>query len=859
MVSMLAVVLVFLLGSQGGPVAAEQSGGVTKLLPRIADVSSGSGHVLAIAENGTLWAWGDNSGGQLGDGTFISRSSPVQVGSGNDWAAAAAGDRFSIGVKKDGSLWMWGTNGKQQVFHTPDALVNQKTPLRYGKDANWSKVSAGSRGAAALRKDGTIELFGLNVLPGEIMDRTKLNNDKDWTDVSVEDECLLALKTNGTLWALGRCTPSGGSETRRPTRVGGDKDWAQIAAGAYPVALKKDGSVWALRDGSDEGAVTAQPILELPKAVYAAGNFVAAIVGEDGTVWEWDTVFDRYEQIETDGAEMKKADGGNGFGVALSRDGTPYTYGDNSFGQRGNGQSDAVYAPVRMDVSLQYQVKKDSTAYTLHSDGTIGILDTWERDETLFPGNDWTSIAAGRDELYALKKDGSLWIYHTTVGYETNNIKVLQPYMPGTHWRSVQVSDLGFAVGMQKDGTLWAWGRDAWGYILPGAESYDDFVDPIPLSADRDWQSFSLSMDHILALKKDGTLWGMGDNRRAQIASTLKQQVKSFSKIGGGNDWIQIQTGATATLALRKDGTMWQWGNGFAGASGSRTIAQLTKDKDWNRIWIEDNRAFAIKRDGSLWGWGDNSFGALGIGSAEQRNEPTRVKESGPWSVVFPQDYYTVGVKRDGSIWKWGSASNAVYIMEGKDKYRMEPVQTQLVIQTPSAAPFVSFVPFTLKDAFAQVKTLPNMRVTVLKGIMLVAEGDSDANGMFQFKLPGIKDGVYSAQAAGTDGKPVASASYSIGDTTPPASPKVTKPVAALSTEVKGTAEPLSTVTVIRLSGIYQAKADKNGAFRVKVPPLAAGEQLSVFATDAAGNRSKESKVAVAPASPSNVRTSATK
>ncbi|WP_127530538.1 Ig-like domain-containing protein [Paenibacillus kobensis] len=848
-ISILAGILIFYLGGFERPALAEQTGNETKQLPRIAAISSGLNHVLAVAENGTLWAWGDNSNGQLGDGNFVSRAVPVQVGSGNDWAAAAAGYHFSIGIKKDGSLWMWGTNEKQQHSYPQNAVVNQKVPLRYGKDSNWIKVSAGNSGAAAVRKDGTIEVFGLNVLPGEVIDRGKLNKDKDWADVSVEGDCLLALKSSGSLWAYGRCTPSSAVQLDQVTRIGDDNDWQQIAASTYPTALKKDGSVWELRDGdgAEKGTVIARSILDLPHAIYAAGNFVTAIVGEDGSVWEWDTVYDRYEQIETGGVLMKQADGGNGFGVALSRDGIPFTYGDNSVGQRGNGESDSVYTPIRMDSSFQMQVKRGFTTYTLHQDGTIGMLNSWDKEETLFPGKDWNSIAAGSEELYALKKDGSLWIYHTTINHTTNQNKVLKPYQPGTYWRSVQVSDLGFAVGMQKNGSLWAWGRDGWGCIVARASSYEDFADPVPLGEEHDWQSFSVSVGHILAIKNDGTLWGMGDNRHVQIASTLKQQVKSFTKIGNSQDWAQVQTAETTTFALRKDGTLWQWGGGFTGFIAGPTIAQLDKDKDWTRIWATGQRAFALKRDGSLWTWGDNSYGSLGIGSAERRDEPVRVSELGPWAAVYPQSNYTIGVKQDGSFWKWGTTSDVMYKLDGKADYRMMPVQTGQKLQAPAATPFVSFVTFSLKDAVAKVTTLPRTRVTILKGIVLIAEGYSDSAGIFQFKLPKVKDGIYSAQVAGVDGKTVITAKYTIGDTMPPASPKVNKPL-ALSTEVKGTAEPSSTVMVIRLSGVYQAKADSNGAFLVKVPPLTAGEQLSVFATDAAGNRSKESKVTVAPA-----------
>ncbi|GMK38016.1 hypothetical protein PCCS19_10700 [Paenibacillus sp. CCS19] len=638
--------------------------------------------MLAVGEDGSLWAWGDNSYGQLGDGTYVSKSAPVRIGNGKDWIDASAGNHFSIGIKKDGSLWIWGADLSSGNGHNSTSMRDQLTPLRYGKDNNWVKISVGNSGGAALKQDGTIVTFGLLNLGASIYG-TKLNNDKDWADVSVGDDCLLAIKKNGSLWSIGSCVRGGESTAGKLTRIGQDNDWKLAAAGYYAVAVKKDGTVYELWMNRETNKAEEQPLLEMNAAVYVSGGFVATIVTDEGKVWEWDTIFDRYMEIGANGIEMIAADGG-GTGVAISKDGVLYTYGSNSWGQRGNGQSDSIYRPTRSAETFRSQVKVDDATYTLHNDGTIEMRD-WHTQEQSFPGSDWAFIAAGRDDLYAIKQDGSLWNYESSIyvgsyTYRPNEDYRLHPLMEGSKWRSVQASELGFVVGLKSDGTLWVWGRDAWGYLLKGYTDLEDYFEPAQMGIDKNWKSFSVSDDHILAIKEDGSLWGIGDNRMAQIASTLKPQVNAFSRIGSMKDWTQVQTSSYTTFGIRKDGTLWQWGRGLGSQNSNQKMTQVTKDKDWTKIWTRDNQAFALKKDGSLWSWGDNYFGELGTGAANSQSVPTRVADNGPWTTIFPQDYYTIGVKKDGSIWKWGNDSDSISSISSKEDLEMTPVVTGVIM-----------------------------------------------------------------------------------------------------------------------------------------------------------------------------------
>ncbi|RDV37889.1 hypothetical protein DV096_12325 [Bradymonadaceae bacterium TMQ3] len=130
--------------------------------PTWVDVSAGEQHTCGILDDGTLWCWGSNGDGRLGDGSSTPRSQPTRVAGDGVWTQVSAGGLHTCGIKDDGSLWCWGDNATNQVSTEPGNLARYSTPHRIGTNTNWSTVTTGSEHSCALQTDGALFCWGYN-------------------------------------------------------------------------------------------------------------------------------------------------------------------------------------------------------------------------------------------------------------------------------------------------------------------------------------------------------------------------------------------------------------------------------------------------------------------------------------------------------------------------------------------------------------------------------------------------------------------------------------------------------------------------------------------------------------------------
>jgi len=224
------------------------------------DASSG---VLAIKTDGTLWSWGRNEAGRLGQGDTIYRSSPVQVGALTDWASVALGFRSGHGIKTDGTLWSWGHNGNYGQLGD-GTLISRSSPIQVGSDTNWSSVDVSQYTVNAIKTGGTLWAWGSNAQgqlgQGDTISRsspTQVGALTNWSKISISANAIggsVAIKTDGTLWAWGGTVTEilglGGTTPSSPSQVGLLTNWSTINAHGKPsLAIKTDGTLWVWGNG----------------------------------------------------------------------------------------------------------------------------------------------------------------------------------------------------------------------------------------------------------------------------------------------------------------------------------------------------------------------------------------------------------------------------------------------------------------------------------------------------------------------------------------------------------------------------------------------------------------------------------
>ena len=291
----------------------KQVAGCFSSAPSFGGISAG------IKADGTLWVWGTNAYGALGDGTVTSRSSPVQtITGGTNWSQVACGNKHCAAIKSDGTLWTWGDNLKGQLgngvmkWSAPYPSGDKSSPVQtITGGTNWSQVACGNRSTAAIKTDGTLWLWGYNY--GQLGDNTAadrsspvqtISRGTNWKQISCGYNFAAAIKTDGTLWTWGRNTWGNLGDNTINDRyspvqtIAGGTNWSQVSCGGYnTAAIKTDGTLWVWGQGESGqlGNGTAlrnsSPVQTLAggtnwKQVVSGGGTTAAIK-TDGTLWFW--------------------------------------------------------------------------------------------------------------------------------------------------------------------------------------------------------------------------------------------------------------------------------------------------------------------------------------------------------------------------------------------------------------------------------------------------------------------------------------------------------------------------------------------------------------------------------------------
>lgn len=311
-------------------------------------VAAGSMHSVAVDEDGDVWTWGNNGLGQLGVGLMPSLSaSPVQVTGLSNIVAVAAGDGHNLALASDGTVWAWGYDSSGQVGPngTSDPLAPQRTPVSVTGVADAVAIAAAGAQSLALLGDGTVMAWGINV-DGELGQGDFTTGSATPVVVAGLSDVVaiavggtnagghaLAVKQDGTVWAWGKNSSgqlgdAGNMNAHNtPYQVPGVTDAVSVAAGsAFSLALLDDGTVvaWGANNVGQlgRGSGSSTPSFDPAPATVAAV------------------------------ADVTQLASGLQHTLALHADGTVSAWGGNGFGQLGRGTTTGFSADAKAVTDL---------------------------------------------------------------------------------------------------------------------------------------------------------------------------------------------------------------------------------------------------------------------------------------------------------------------------------------------------------------------------------------------------------------------------------------------------------------------------------------------------------------------------
>ncbi|MBA9084618.1 alpha-tubulin suppressor-like RCC1 family protein [Fontibacillus solani] len=690
-------------------------------------VSSYRDHNFAWNVQGNVWGWGINNRGQLGDGTSTDKTIATNILSLAEFSMISTGLTQNIGLRPDGTVWTWGEDSRGQAVS-----LSKVEGLE-----DIISISSGLQHYLALKEDGTVWAWGNNDL-GQSGNGTT-NYSLAPVQVQGLDSVVsvvasyynsMALLDDGSVWIwgygirgiLGYDAPAEHKQLT-PIKIAGLENIIQIDMSyLHGAALRNDGTVWTwgfnesgrLGDGSVVDRSSPQQVQGLTEVIKVSASYAHSLaLTEEGKVWAWGNNY--YGELG-DGSGIQKRlipvrsahlegmvdiEAGELYSMAVKRDGSLWSWGNNMYGQLGIGNTtsqvtrnlvngipfptDTLSPTVPGALSVtgktsntavlswlestdnhavkEYLIYKGTTlVHTLQIDGNTIDYSTGYTVTGLAEGTDYTFTVKARD-------------YAGNVSSSSNEVSI----KTDVSLPMAVSAGANNTMALKSDGSVWSWGSNTSGQLGDGTLSSSlvpkQAINVNSITAIASGNSFSL------ALKSDGTVWGWGQNTIGQLGNTtLTSQQYKPKKIENFDSVVAISAGSTHALALKSDGTVWSWGSNFNGELGIGTTTNAyvpTKISSLSGVKAISAGMFfsyALKTDGTVWAWGTNNQGQLGNGSTNNQTVPVKISSLSSVDSIASGLYHGLALKQDGTVWSWGYNNNG-QIGDGTYTVRLTPVK----------------------------------------------------------------------------------------------------------------------------------------------------------------------------------------
>jgi|GEM_PF-7120000 len=661
------------------------------------DVAAGPTTTVAVAEDGSLWAWGLNANGEAGDGTQNPIDAPKQVNNLHTFTSVAAGSSATYALDDGGNLYSWGKDS-YGALGNGSPTANVLTPTKVGSK-RWSQVSSGaSDHACAIDEAGALFCWGRNssgqwragTSSANAPIRVRIEEDPEtvlaeadlvFAQVAVSKEHQIVIDQFGDLWAWGnngrgqlglgdtapRTTPTSVTGTDNSAQFGA-VDVVFVAASAYnSYAIDSLGHLWAWGD-NDDGTVG------------------------DGT----DEMTRTFPVRAASGAFFVKVAGNPTAAYAIDRDGYMYAWGANNAGQQGRGEAGggSTLAPTKLATDSRFLTISTPSASTTSSQQRVWALDSthrawaWGAGSTYAWGTgngdatnrptaqqfslpttiDVVDVAAGSAHSLALTEDYDLFAFGGNgagqLGIGTTDASTTPTVVNGHYSdRLAQVSiGSGYVTALSISGTYLAAGKNGAGQL--GLEGVANQSTP---QVGGNYLQVSAGADHTLAIDRDGNVWAWGANAYGQLGNGNTTQSEDPVQVSipwssPGAHAVAVSAGVSFSLMLDNFGNVYAWGSNSMFQLGVESPAYRSAAEAVRRatgivaIAAGEKSSFAVTAGGDLLAWGDNTYGQLAKPTTLTKTaDPQTYSGSSPFRQVSAGTDFATAIDDQGRLWGWGA------------------------------------------------------------------------------------------------------------------------------------------------------------------------------------------------------------
>ncbi len=661
------------------------------LLSAVISFSAGDTHSCAVIDGGSVFCWGDNYFGQLGNGTDVNSAELVRVNDIIDAVSVVTGNGHSCAVLSTGSVQCWGKNSSGQLGD--GTKVVSFTPVTVVGLSDVATMVAGWNHSCARSNDNKVLCWGENA-QGQLGDGTGVTST---TPVAVSGitsalsissgsnhTCVLLSNDNVSCWGYNAKGQLGDNSTVTPlipVTVTGISDVASITLGRYfSCVLLNDGGVscwgdntWGqLGNGSTNNTPTLipAPVNDLANVVSVSAGFEhSCAVLNTGRVWCWganDSAqlgngFSGYEfslstpaMVNGGLTDAVLVSSGRRDSCALQSSGRWSCWGHNAYFQLGDGSSLKALTPIT--VSELSNVASVSTSVS-HSCAVLSSGEVMCLGEN---GEGQLGDGSAINSYTAVMASGLTDVSAVSVG----------------RWNSCALRD---------NGSVSCWGGNYVGQLGDGSNTASNI--PTAVANLTDAVALSTGLEHSCAIRSDGSLWCWGryiETNDESVRTNIPVKVSELANVVSVSVSTAHLESSSHSCAVLGGGDVWCWGSNSNGQLGDNSIidslvpVRVSDISTAVSVSLGDVHSCAVLSNGGVSCWGGNDRGQLGDGSKIESLVPVTVDGLTNVASISLGAKQSCAVLNDGNMFCWGNR----YMGDGSEVDQKTPTAVTALLDT---------------------------------------------------------------------------------------------------------------------------------------------------------------------------------